>query len=187
MLLTKRSFFAIILLVRLEDIMSNFIEITTSEIENVFKLIGKDWMLITASDGEKVNCMTASWGNMGVLWNNDVCTVFIRPQRYTYEFVEKSDTLSLSFFGEKYREALGFCGRVSGRDCDKIKEAGFTSALFEKTPIICEADMVLVCKKLYADDIKEECFVSDAPMSNYANKDFHRFYICKIEKVLKKV
>ena len=167
--------------------MSGFKEISTSEIENVFKLIGKDWMLITASDGEKVNTMTASWGNMGVLWNNNVCTVYIRPQRYTYEFTEKSDTLSLSFFREKYRDALKLCGRVSGRDCDKLSEAGLTTALIDKTPIICEADMVLVCRKLYADDLKEECFVSDAPLVNYENKDFHRFYICKIEKVLKRV
>ncbi len=167
--------------------MSNFKEIPTSEIENVFRLIGKDWMLITAADGGKVNCMTASWGSMGVLWNDDVCTVFIRPQRYTYGFVEASDTLSLSFFGEKYRDTLAFCGRVSGRDCDKIKEAGLTSAFVEGTPIICEADMVLLCRKLYADDIKEDNFISEDPMFTYANKDFHRFYICRIEKVLKRV
>lgn len=167
--------------------MSNFKEIPTSEIQNVFRLIGKDWMLISAADGGKVNCMTASWGSMGVLWNDDVCTVFIRPQRYTYEFVEASDTLSLSFFGEKYRDALAFCGRVSGRDCDKIKEAGLTSAFIGSTPIICEADMVLLCRKLYADDIKEENFISKDPMFTYANKDFHRFYICRIEKVLKRV
>ena len=167
--------------------MSNFKEISTAEIENVFKLIGKDWMLITASDGERVNCMTASWGSMGVLWNDDVCTVFIRPQRYTYEFVEKADTISLSFFSEKYRDALKFCGRVSGRDHDKIKESGLTSAFVEKTPIICEADMVLICRKLYADDLHRDRFISDDPMFTYKDGDFHRFYICRIEKVLKKV
>ena len=167
--------------------MSNFKEISTAEIENVFKLIGKDWMLITASDGEKINCMTASWGSMGVLWNDDVCTVFIRPQRYTYEFVEKADTISLSFFSEKYRDALKLCGRVSGRDHDKLKEAGLTSAYVEQTPIICEADMVLVCRKLYSDDLHRERFISDDPMFTYKDGDFHRFYICRIEKVLKKI
>ena len=167
--------------------MSNFKEISTSEIGNVFKLIGKDWMLISAAYNGKVNSMTASWGSMGVLWGDDVCTVFIRPQRYTYEFVENSDTLSLSFFSEKYRNALALCGRVSGRDCDKLAEAGLTSAFVDKTPVICEADMVLICRKLYADDIKEECFASQDPMFTYENKDFHRFYICRIEKVLKRV
>ena len=166
--------------------MSSYKEISTAELENVFKLIGQDWMLITAADGEHVNCMTASWGNMGVLWGKDVCTVFIRPQRYTYEFVEKTDKISLSFFGGNYRDALKLCGTVSGRDHDKIKEAGLTSSFYEGTPIINEADTVLICKKLYADDIREEKFVVNDPLVNYENKDFHRFYICKIEKVLKK-
>ena len=167
--------------------MSNFKEISTSEIGNVFKLIGKDWMLISAAVDGKVNSMTASWGNMGVLWRKDVCTVYIRPQRYTYEFVENSDTLTLSFFSEKYREALNFCGSVSGRDRDKLMEAGLTAAFIDKAPVICEADMVLVCRKLYADDLHPESFISQEPMYTYQNGDFHRFYICEIVKVLKRV
>ena len=127
--------------------MSNFKEISTNEIENVFKLIGKDWMLITAAKGDAVNSMTASWGNMGVLWQHDVCTVFIRPQRYTYEFVEASDTLSLSFFDEKYRNALKICGSESGRDCNKLAKAGLSHELIDGTPVISEAKMVIVCKK----------------------------------------
>ena len=66
--------------------------------ENAFKLIGKDWMLITAGTRDKFNMMTASWGGMGNLWMNPVCFTFIRPTRYTYEFAEKnecSDTLSV--------------------------------------------------------------------------------------------
>lgn len=167
--------------------MNNFKEISVSEIGNAFDLIGKDWMLISAADGDRVNTMTASWGSMGVLWNKDVCTVYIRPQRYTYEFVEKSDMLTLSFFNEKYRDALSLCGRVSGRDCDKMKMAGLTSAFVDKAPVICEADMVLICRKLYSDDLRAERFVSQEPLVNYKNGDFHRFYVCEIQKVLKRV
>ena len=82
---------------------------------NTFQMIGSDWMLVTAADGERFNTMAASWGGMGILWNKPVAFVFIRPQRYTYEFTEKSDTLTLSFFGGKEREALTVCGRKSGR------------------------------------------------------------------------
>lgn len=167
--------------------MSSFREISSNEIKNAFELIGKDWMLISAERNGKVNSMTASWGSMGVLWNYDVCTVFIRPQRYTYEFVENSDTLSLSFFSEKYRDSLKLCGTKSGRDCDKLKKAGLTSEIVDGTPIISEADMVIICRKLYADDLRPECFVSDKPLANYKDNDFHRFYVCKIEKVLKKI
>ena len=83
--------------------------------KNVIKLIGQDWMLVTAGDQEKFNMMTASWGSMGYLWNKPVVMVFVRPQRYTFEFTEKKDEFTLSFFDEKYRHALNVCGSVSGR------------------------------------------------------------------------
>ena len=167
--------------------MNRFVEISPLEIDNAMKLIGKDWMLITAAKEGKVNTMTASWGNMGVLWNKNVCIAYIRPQRYTYEFVENSDKLTLSFFDEKYREALKYCGTKSGRDCDKMADMELTTAMVDGAPIICEASLVIVCRKLYADDIRKENFTEDSPLVNYKNNDFHRFYICEIEKVLKKV
>ena len=57
--------------------------------ENFFEAIGKEWMLVTAGTKEKFNTMTASWGGIGWLWNKPVAFVFIRPERYTYEFVGK--------------------------------------------------------------------------------------------------
>ena len=94
--------------------------------KNVIKLIGQDWMLVTAGDQEKFNMMTASWGSMGYLWNKPVVMVFVRPQRYTFEFTEKKDEFTLSFFDEKYRHALNVCGSVSGRDVNKVQESGLT-------------------------------------------------------------
>ena len=166
--------------------MSRFTETSVDVIGNAFNCIGKDWMLITTANGDKVNAMTASWGGLGVLWGQNVCTVYIRPQRYTYELIENSDTFSISFLSEKYRDALKLCGTLSGRDCDKLTLAGLSSEFVDKTPVICEADTVLVCRKLYCDDLHKDAFISDAPLSNYKDGDFHRFYICKIEKVLKR-
>ena len=74
--------------------------------QNVFTLIGEQWMLITAGTPEHCNTMTASWGGLGVLWGADVATCYIRPQRYTYEFIEKSDYFTLSFLEETYRKQL---------------------------------------------------------------------------------
>ncbi len=164
--------------------MKGFREISPYEIENAMKLVGKDWMLVSAEKEGKVNTMTASWGCMGILWNKEVCTVFIRPQRYTYEFTEASDKMTLSFFDESYRDALRFCGTKSGRDFDKFRETGLSYEIEDGMPIINEAKLVILCKKLYADDLKEECFVAPEPLVNYKAKDYHRFYICEIEKVL---
>ena len=129
--------------------MFNFKEISPNEIrDNPFKLIGKDWMLVTAGDKSKFNTMTASWGGVGILWNKPVAFTFIRPQRYTFEFTEQGEYYTLSFFDEEYRKALNFCGTKSGRDYDKVKETGLTPVFSEDAPYFGEAKLVLVCKKL---------------------------------------
>ena len=92
--------------------------------ENVFHLINDDWMLVAAEDGGRTNAMTASWGGVGILWGKKVAFVFVRPQRYTKEFIDKSDKLSLSFFDDSWRKMLNYMGTVSGRDEDKIAASG---------------------------------------------------------------
>ena len=86
--------------------------------EDVIKAIGKEWMLVTAGTPDKFNTMTASWGGVGYLWNKAVAFVFIRPERYTHEFVENNERLTLAFLGNENREILNFCGTKSGRDCN---------------------------------------------------------------------
>lgn len=154
--------------------------------KNVFEAIGKQWMLITAG-GEKVNTMTASWGGMGVLWGKKVVYAFIRPQRYTKEFVDGSDTFSLSFLGEEYRKQLQYLGKASGRDEDKIKISGLTVAREGNTPYFSEAEAVLVCKKLYAQELNPECFVTAGEDEMwYPQKDYHTMYVGEITKLLVK-
>lgn len=156
--------------------------------QNVFSLIGDQWMLITAGTEEKCNTMTASWGGLGVLWGKPVAIVYIRPQRYTLEFVEREDTFTLCFFGEGYRKALALCGSKSGRDVDKVKECGFTVATAEGAPYFEEADLVLVCKKAYWQDMDPTHFL-DGEIDGkwYPEKDYHRIFIGEILEVLRKV
>ena len=155
--------------------------------ENVFTLIDKDWMLITAGNGENLNTMTASWGGLGILWHRRVAFVFVRPSRYTYQFMEDEDLFSLSFFGGNFREALNLCGTVSGRDVDKVDKAGLTPARRENGGIYFqEASLVFICKKLYFDDLRPELFLDPAIEDNYPKKDYHRMYIGEIIEVLKK-
>ncbi|MEN6370836.1 MAG: flavin reductase family protein [Armatimonadota bacterium] len=150
--------------------------------DNVFKLIGSDWMLITAGTPNSYNTMTASWGGFGVLWNKDVCFCVIRPTRYTREFVEKAGNFTLSFFDEKYRDALSFCGANSGKDVDKAAETGLTPAAGSTPGTTCfaEARLVIECEKLYFQDIDPKNFIDPSIEKNYPEKDYHRMYIGEI-------
>lgn len=164
--------------------MKNFHQVDLYSLtENPFKLLDKDWMLVTAKSGDKVNTMTASWGGLGILWNKPVAFIFIRPQRYTYEFIEKSERLSISFFTEDYRPALKICGAKSGRNCNKIEEAGLNLlSLPSGTPGFKEARLVMDCRKLFFTDLGEGTFLEQSiPTSVYPTNDFHRLYIAEIE------
>lgn len=155
--------------------------------ENMFKMIGKDWMLISAEKDGKTNTMTASWGGAGVLWNKNVAYIFIRPQRYTKEFIDSSDRLSICVLPEKYRKELSYLGRVSGRDEDKISNAGLNVKKYDNVPYFEEARLTFICKKLYAQELKEDCFIeTDLIDKCYSQKDYHTMYVVEIEKILEK-
>jgi len=147
---------------------------------NVFKLIGDDWMLITSGNINSYNTMTASWGGMGVLWNKPVSYIFVRPTRHTYEFIEKNNAYTLSFFSEKYRKALTLCGTKSGRDINKAKEAGITPEETKSgTVYFQEARLVIECRKLYFQDIDPSHFL-DSSIDKMYNNDYHRMYVGEI-------
>lgn len=166
--------------------MKNFKTITPSEInDNVFKLISRDWMLITAGSTGSFNTMTASWGGLGHLWHRDVCFIFVRHSRYTYTFLENNSTFTLSFFTKDHRAALKLCGSKSGRDIDKVHETGFTPV---ETPggsiYFNEARLVIECGKIFRQDISPELILDAGIASGYESGDYHRLYIGEIKSVL---
>lgn len=163
--------------------------------DNTFKLIGKDWMLITActsSEDEngnittgRVNTMTASWGGFGVLWNKAVATIYLRPSRYTKEIIDSTDTFSLSVLDQKYKSALDYCGSHSGRNADKFDPAKLDVEYMNNVPWIKQARLVLFCRKLYAQPFDPFCFTDQKVMNqNYKKDDFHTMYIAEITKVV---
>lgn len=168
--------------------MSNWKEISPEEMtQNPFTLIGKDWGLVTAGTPEKLNTMTVSWGGVGIMWGKPVAFLFIRPQRYTKEFIDNGEALSLSFYDNDKREMLSFMGSKSGRDIDKIKEMGLTVQFAENVPYFEEANTVLCLKKLYAQEMKSEAFIDkESDTKWYPNSDYHTMYVCEIQKVLTK-
>ena len=166
--------------------MNEFITVSPYELEgNSFQMIDKQWMLVTAGNPESANTMTASWGGLGILWRKPVSFAFIRPTRYTYEFTEREEYYSLCFFSEEYRDALKLCGTVSGRDRDKIAEAGLTLRYDAEAPYFDEAETVMICRKMAAQDIDPAGFIDPAVEDCY-NNDYHRVYTGEITKVLRR-
>lgn len=165
-----------------------FREINPKELQdNPFQMIGGDWLLVTAEKDGKANTMTASWGGVGVMWGKNVAYIVIRPQRYTKEFIDGADTLSLSVLPEGNRKIYNYLGTVSGRDEDKIAVSGLSVAHESDTPYFEEAKRVLICKKLFAQPFEPEAFLDESILDRwYTDKDYHTLYICEIEKVLVK-
>lgn len=155
---------------------------------NPFELIGKQWMLISAGTANNWNTMTASWGGVGILWGKPVATVYIRPQRYTKEFVDQNEYFTISFLPEEYRKALSVCGSVSGKNVpDKWQEAGLHPFPVDGTTAVEEAEEIYVCRKLYAQEMEPSCFLDrECDTKWYPEKDYHTMYMAEIVKVLKK-
>ena len=161
----------------------SFKEVKPEELTmNPFTKIGKEWALISAGDKNKCNTMTVSWGGVGVLWGKNVVYIFIRDSRYTKEFIDNGEFFSMSFFNEKYRDALSYCGKESGRNVDdKFKGAGLTPAFRHNIPYPDEANLVLLCRKMAAVPITEDTFVDPQIMPKwYSDNDMHVMYVGEI-------
>lgn len=169
--------------------MSSFNLISEKELnENIFEMFGEKWALLTAGTLDHYNTMTVAWGGFGVLWNKNVCFLFVRPQRFTYEFTEKYDHFTVSFYNEQQRDALKFCGTRSGRDTDKATETGLVPTTEHTQSVYFDqAYLVVECKKLYACDLNSNDFIcKELDQQIYPSKDHHRMYVCEITKCLKR-
>ncbi|MFI3249951.1 MAG: flavin reductase family protein [Eubacteriales bacterium] len=153
--------------------------------KNPFSLFDDAWPLITAGTQESCNTMTASWGGLGILWNLPMATIYVRPQRYTKEFLDREEYFSLSFLGDPHRKNLSYCGTISGRDQDKIAHCGYTT-LFDHAPYFAEADMVMICRKRFTQPLNGSAIPEEIVDQVYPDKDFHHLYFGEILQVLAK-
>lgn len=152
--------------------------------ENPFKLIGDEWMLICAGDEKAHNMMTASWGGLGVLWGKNVATVYIRPTRFTLDFVEHKQFFTLNFFG-KNKSVHKICGSKSGREIDKNSVKGLSPVYVDDAVYFAEAELVLVCKKMYESDLDSKYFLDPKIEEFYPIHDYHKMFIGEIVKAYK--
>ncbi len=151
-----------------------------------FRIIGKDWMLVCAGSENDYNMMTASWGGFGVIWNKPVAFIFIRPQRYTYRFLERSNFFSLNFFDNNYRQILNQMGTVSGREVNKMKINGLTPySLSGESVGFSQSKYIIECRKLYFSDLNPVNFLEPSINNNYPEHDYHRMYFGEVVSILK--
>lgn len=159
-------------------------EINVREIkENPVSLIADGWGLVTAGNKEKFNTMTVSWGAIGEIWGKDAVFIFVRPQRYTYEFLEKENIFTLSFYSEQFKDALKLCGSKSGRNTDKPAQCGLTPVFTDGGVTFEQAKYTIVCRKAASQFIDPTGFEQNDIEKNYAAKDYHKVYVGEIIKV----
>ena len=165
-----------------------FKEIKATEIkENGIDLLANQWGLVTAGTEAGYNTMTVSWGAIGELWGRDCATIYIRPQRYTREFIDSNDYFTLSFYPPELKSIHSVCGSKSGRDCNKTEATGLTPVFDREAPYFDEAKLVLVCKKMAVSKMEPTQFLDDTIDSKwYPEKDYHYVYYGEIIKTLVK-
>jgi flavin reductase (DIM6/NTAB) family NADH-FMN oxidoreductase RutF len=152
-----------------------------------YGLWDKQWFLLTCGDFVRAdfNCMTVSWGSLGVMWNKPFAQVVVRPVRYTYQFMEKYPTFTLCAFPKAYRKALNLLGTLSGRDGDKIERSKLTpeAATQVAAPVYEQAELAIECRKMYWQDFDPSHFIDPGIDKNYPKKDYHRIYFGEIVAV----
>lgn len=157
---------------------------------NVFDKIFNNKVLLTVKNKDKINSMTISWGALGYLWKKPTATMYIRPQRYTFELLKDCEYYTLSFMSPKYEEQINYMGRHSGRDEDKYAASGLEAVQESDFAYIAQADEVLFCRKMYDHvvDISEASEYMQETLTNdmYPQHDNHHMIFGEILKVIKK-
>ena len=160
-------------------------EVMLNQLEfNPFSMIQDEGFLISVSQGGRDALMTAGWGAMGFLWNRPIVTVYVRPSRYTFDFLKSSSFFTVSFFPPKMASTLAWCGSYSGRDTDKLAGSGLTACRIGDYLTYEEAGLTFACRKIYMREMDER-LVLDKEMTHeyYGEKDVHWSFTGQIEHV----
>ncbi|MGI6211405.1 MAG: flavin reductase [Anaerovoracaceae bacterium] len=123
--------------------------------------VGKELGIFTAGTKEHHNGCTVMYGAEGMIWSKPVYFAFIKPERYTWEFVKESDYFTVSYFPDEWNGIHKVYGYQSGRDIDKAKEAGITTEFLEHGIGYKEAREIYICRILYIEQLKKELEPAD--------------------------
>ena len=155
--------------------------------ENIFKLVGKDFTVITA--GETPNSMVASWGGVGIMFNKPVTWNFLRANRFTLEKIRETGTYTMSYFPDQYKGDIMQFGMKSGRNTDKMAQTKLTPMTTpDGYPAYSEAKIIIECKLIAASTVsKDEFYTEEAKtflQEGYDDaKDWHKLVYGEITKI----
>ena len=152
---------------------------------DIFKAFDEQWALLTAGNADSFNIMTISWGGMGTLWSRSIATVYVRKSRYTHEFMDGNEYFSISFYPEQYRKTLSVLGSKSGRDMDKMKGSGLTPKPVGQTMTFEEAEVTIICKKLFKQELDVDNIPEDIVRSLYTGDAPHDMYIGEVVDIIR--
>jgi flavin reductase (DIM6/NTAB) family NADH-FMN oxidoreductase RutF len=159
--------------------------IADNAVNKAFQNIGNEWALLTAGDAEHFNTMTIAWGSVGFIWQRPVVTVLVRLSRYTHKFMDEFERFSVSFYDQKYRNALAILGSKSGRDTDKIAQSGLTPDFVDGVPTFKQAYLTVIARKIYRGQIESAGFLVPAMDAElYPEKDYHTVYFAELLKTV---
>ena len=112
--------------------------------------------ILSVGNKNLYNSMIIEWGSLGVAFKKPIFTVYVKPDRYTYEVIEKSDIFTVNFIERKLLKKFAIYGTKSGKDVNKEEEAGTHIQFLEKGGVTFgEAVEVYVCKKMAKSVIDE--------------------------------
>jgi len=155
----------------------------TDHFDGVMKALTGGGLLLGAHDARgRPNAMTIGWGAIGSIWSMPMWVVLVRPSRYTYECVEHGDCFTVNVPAAGMDEALAICGSRSGRDGDKLADAGLTPADAVKVPAptFAECPIVYECVVVHRNDVQPAALIPEIAKGPYADGDYHRVYYGRI-------
>ena len=152
----------------------------------IFSQFDKKWALLTAGELDNFNTMTVSWGGLGTIWNKSVATVYVRLSRYTHEFMDNNDYFTVSFYPDDKKKTLAILGSKSGRDMDKINGSGLTPVNAGKSVSFKEAEVSLVCRKLFCQRVELSNIPEAIVKTCYSSGDPHDMYIGEVVDIIRK-
>lgn len=155
----------------------------------VFNMFDKQWALATAGTIDDFDGCTIGWGSLGDVWGGVssgrlIATIYVRPDRYTWNYLMRNDYFTISFFPEKYRKDLGLLGSRSKRDCDKFAMTNITAAAHDRGVIFEEAELTFVCRKIYWEQFNRDHMADEFKDGFYGNRPVHYQFIGEIVDVI---